>query len=422
MRRDYERLLPTGLWRVGQDPQSHLADYGEPHALGMGGIQARRQLIPRHKADTMSEALGVSIIVVNYNNANFLAAAIDSALGQDHPLCEVIVVDDCSTDDSRAVIARYDDRIRSVLRETNGHQIAALNSAWPLARYPILIFLDSDDLLLPHAASRITAVWAAGTVKTQFPLVSIDKAGIPIGHVAPKYPAKVETALIREALLQTGQSPSSPGSGNAYSKSLLERVRKDGGFDLDNLRDYWMDNILECNAPFYGEIVTIHEPLACYRMHDTNLFLPNTIDYARFLKMSDTFGLTLNYLEKRCRKWGVPFDPAAAENRSPWLLDCRLVTTKLAPVNDPSRGRICNLLCNGVKAHLDDRTPTIVRVTRVLWFLSVALSPKHLATWLISLRFRVAQRPRCLALLFAKLRKIKTPAGHGPPYTQRKSP
>ena len=50
----------------------------------------------------MSEPRGVSIIVVNYNNARFLAAAIDSALGQDHSLFEVIVVDDCSTDNSQA--------------------------------------------------------------------------------------------------------------------------------------------------------------------------------------------------------------------------------------------------------------------------------------------------------------------------------
>ena len=359
----------------------------------------------------MSEPLGVSIIVVNYNNERFLAAAIDSALGQDHPLCEVVVVDDCSTDNSRAIIARYGDRTRSVLRETNGHQIAALNSAWPLARYPILIFLDSDDLLLPHAASRIVAVWAAGTVKAQFPLVSIDKAGRPIGHVAPKYPSNLNTAMIREALLHSSQSPSSPGSGNAYSRSLLERVDEDDGFDLDNLRDYWMDNILECNAPFYGDIVTIHEPLACYRMHDSNLFLPNTIDHARFVRMSDTFALTLNYFAQRCRKWGIPFDPTAASNLSPWLLDCRLVMTKLAPSNDTSREPISKILYYGLKAYIGDKGPIGVRIVRALWFVSVALSPKRLASWLIALRFRVAQRPRWVVLLFAMLRKSRPPHG-----------
>jgi glycosyltransferase involved in cell wall biosynthesis len=95
----------------------------------------------------MSEPCGVSIVVVNYNNAEFLGAAIDSALCQTYPYCEVIVVGDYWTDNSQAVIERYSDRIRSVHRETNGGQTAALNSAWPLTRSPILIFLDSDDVL-----------------------------------------------------------------------------------------------------------------------------------------------------------------------------------------------------------------------------------------------------------------------------------
>jgi glycosyltransferase involved in cell wall biosynthesis len=49
----------------------------------------------------MTRPLGVSIIIVNYNNERYLPVAIDSALAQDHALCEVIVVDDCSTDKSQ---------------------------------------------------------------------------------------------------------------------------------------------------------------------------------------------------------------------------------------------------------------------------------------------------------------------------------
>jgi glycosyltransferase involved in cell wall biosynthesis len=51
----------------------------------------------------MNEPRGVSTIVVNYNHAEFLPAAINSALVQEYPICEVIVVDDCSTDNSSAV-------------------------------------------------------------------------------------------------------------------------------------------------------------------------------------------------------------------------------------------------------------------------------------------------------------------------------
>jgi len=46
----------------------------------------------------MNQPLGASIIVVNHTNERFLAAAIDSALGQIYPICEVIVVDECFTD------------------------------------------------------------------------------------------------------------------------------------------------------------------------------------------------------------------------------------------------------------------------------------------------------------------------------------
>lgn len=367
----------------------------------------------------MTEAWGVTVIVVNYNNERFLKAAIDSALAQDHPFCEVIVVDDCSTDNSREVIASYGSPIRPVLRETNGHQIAALNSAWPVARYPILIFLDSDDLLLPHAASSIASIWAAGTAKAQFPLVSIDRLGRPLGHTTPNYPDNLTTVMIREELLRTGQSPSSPGSGNAYSRSLLERVVDDGGFDLDKPRDYWMDNILECNAPFFGEIVTIREPLACYRFHDSNLYLMNRLDPAHFNYALKTSAAKLDYLGRRCRKWGIEFDPSAARNRSPWLLDCRLVTTKLAAANDRSRTPVHKFFYHGLKAHILDKGPKSVRVARVLWFVGVALSPRPLATWLIALRFVVAQRSRWFVQLLAWFRKVSSASWRGLPRTHQ---
>ena len=56
----------------------------------------------------------VSIIINNYNYAQFLANAIESALAQTHRPLEVLVVDDGSTDDSRAVIAGFGSRVRAI--------------------------------------------------------------------------------------------------------------------------------------------------------------------------------------------------------------------------------------------------------------------------------------------------------------------
>jgi glycosyltransferase involved in cell wall biosynthesis len=348
----------------------------------------------------MTELLGVSIVITNYNNERFLAAAIDSALGQDHPVCELIVVDDCSTDNSRVIISSYADRFQSVFRETNGGHTAALNSAWRLAKYPILIILDSDDVLFAHAASTIASSWTTATVKIQFPLATIDATGRQLGHVAPKFPPNLDTAVIRAALLRTCQSPSVQGSGNAYSRSLLDWVDRDGGFEVGDPRELTPDQILECNAPFYGEVITLFEPLAFYRIHDSNESLLHTIDYSRFAKGTRYCLRKLDYFEQRCSRWGIPFDAAAASNRSTWLLDCRLAVNKLAPANDPSRAPISTILYHGLKAHIKETGPRKVRILQTLWFVSVALSPRRLSIWLIALRFIVAQRPQWFARMF----------------------
>jgi hypothetical protein len=122
----------------------------------------------------------------------------------------------------------------------------------------------------------------------QYPLATIDKAGRQLGHVAPKYPPNLDTATLRAELLRTGGSPNSAASGNAYSRSLLEAVTRDGGFDLENPREHWMDAILECNAPFFGEVITLYQPLACYRIHDGNLWaaIDPTVQKAGILDMA----------------------------------------------------------------------------------------------------------------------------------------
>jgi glycosyltransferase involved in cell wall biosynthesis len=342
----------------------------------------------------MTGQLGVSIVVVNYNNERFLAAAIDSALSQDYPFCEVIVVDDCSTDNSRAVIARFSDRIRSVLRDANGGQTAALNSAWPLARYPILNFLDSDDLLLPHAAATIAGRWTPATVKMQFPLVTIDSAGRLVGHVAPKYPPNLDTVTIRKELLRTGGSPNSPASGNAYARSLLEAVTRDHGFDIENLREHWMDAILECNAPFYGEVMTTYEPLACYRIHESNDSLRQTLGNARFAHAFRHSVFKFDYLARRCRFWGIPFDPDVACKRSLWLLEYRLAADKLASAkDDEAREPVLRTLFRAVKACIIAPLPVRNRMIRTVWFVIVAFSPRAVARRVIALRFIVTERP-----------------------------
>jgi hypothetical protein len=353
----------------------------------------------------MNEPLGVSIIVVNYNNERFLAAAIDSALGQSHPVCEIIVVDDCSTDNSREIIARYGDRIKSVLREVNGGQTTALNSAWPLACYPILIFLDSDDVLLPHAAAIFASRWSGETVKIQGPLVTIDEAGRQLGKVVNTFPPNLDTPTIRRSLLRTAGAPLSNGSGSAFSRALMQSITRDGGF-LELPRALWMESILECNAAFYGEVLTLYKPQACLRIHDRNLYQINSIDRTRFTEECHSFEMKLDYFTSRCKKWGIPFNPAAARNSSLWLLECRLVADKLSHAKESLVQPLWRTLARALLVCLNKNILVSNRIIRAAWLVGVALGPRTVALRLIELRFLVAKRPVWFQAVFRTIGHI----------------
>ena len=98
----------------------------------------------------------VSVIIPTYNRADYIAEAIDSVLGQTYPAIEIIVIDDGSTDDSRAIVERFGPKVHYVLQD-NAERGAARNHGLRLAKGKYIAFLDSDDLWLPTKAEEDVA-------------------------------------------------------------------------------------------------------------------------------------------------------------------------------------------------------------------------------------------------------------------------
>jgi glycosyltransferase involved in cell wall biosynthesis len=88
----------------------------------------------------------VSVVITAYNVGEFIAEAVDSALAQTRPAFEVIVVDDCSTDDTARVLDRYGDRIRRIALAANVGGLRAALTGLEAARGEIIAFLDGDDV------------------------------------------------------------------------------------------------------------------------------------------------------------------------------------------------------------------------------------------------------------------------------------
>ena len=133
----------------------------------------------------------VSIIIPCYNNGQFIAQAIDSALAQSYPACETIVIDDGSTDSSLGIIKSYGSRIQWRTK-ANGGAPAARNDGLELARGEYIQFLDGDDLLLPDAVARRLEAMSAECDAVFGDMRSIDEQGhfdgIVLRHGPPSWP------------------------------------------------------------------------------------------------------------------------------------------------------------------------------------------------------------------------------------------
>ena len=207
----------------------------------------------------------LSVIIPNYNYGQFLRRSIDSALAQDWPNKEVIVVDDCSTDDSRAIIRTYGNQVIPVLQPQNRGHGAGLNAGFLKSKGEIVIFLDSDDYLYPNAMRRIVESRVPGAAQYQYRL---DLVG-PDGRVIDTYPPKEfvwEDGDVTTALLTRGRYATTVTSGLAFSRTALTAMMP---MDEEAFR-VGGDGYLVTVAPFYGPVITIDEILGAYHQHGGN--------------------------------------------------------------------------------------------------------------------------------------------------------
>jgi len=106
----------------------------------------------------------LSVVLPNFNHAQFLGAALDALLHQTRPADEIIVIDDASTDASAALIERYQashPAVRLVRNEKNLGVVRNLNRGLDLARGKLVYFAAADDVAAPALFATAIALLGA---------------------------------------------------------------------------------------------------------------------------------------------------------------------------------------------------------------------------------------------------------------------
>ncbi|WP_035992340.1 glycosyltransferase family 2 protein [Leptolyngbya sp. KIOST-1] len=175
----------------------------------------------------------ISAIICTHNRASYLGAAIASVLGQTYGAFELIVVDNASTDDTRAVVDTFLPHPRLIYAyESTLGLSAARNRGAAIARGSILAYLDDDAEASPHWLTALAAAFAA------YPQAAIAGGAVsliwPQGVVPPSWlsPTLSESLGAYDLgptvhpIADAGQTPR--GLNYAVRKSFLDSV---GGFD-----------------------------------------------------------------------------------------------------------------------------------------------------------------------------------------------
>ena len=202
----------------------------------------------------------VSIITPSYNSADFITDTIEAILKQTYPHWELLITDDCSTDNSVEIIeeyARKDARIKLLKLEKNCGAGVCRNKSIETAKGRYIAFCDSDDVWMPQKLEKqLEFMEKMDCALSYSSYMVMNESGDVYGIVVS--PKKIDFVSLKRdcgigcltAMYDTGKT------GKMYMPPI--RKRQDWGM--------WLEILAKCKVA-YG----IKEPLAYYRIRSGSI-------------------------------------------------------------------------------------------------------------------------------------------------------
>jgi glycosyltransferase involved in cell wall biosynthesis len=247
----------------------------------VGSLKSYVEALDSRLGQINAVAPKVSIIVTNFNYADYIKDCLHSVSLQTYPDVECIIVDDHSSDDSV-------DRIESFIHNDNSHvrftlvrhestrgQHAAFRTGVQQAVGVFVSFLDADDLLLPdfvseHVRVHLSCAPVAFTSSNQY---QIDSKGQVIGGVHPDLETQNTYRGVGTISLQRSFWVWATTSSMMFRRPVLDYVLSDS----DNAFRKCADNYICHFSNLLGGSILIPSVLGCYRRHQNNTFSNNPL-------------------------------------------------------------------------------------------------------------------------------------------------
>jgi glycosyltransferase involved in cell wall biosynthesis len=206
-----------------------------------------------------------SVLLPVYNRENYVRQAVDSVLNQTFDNFELLAIDDGSTDRSAEVLKSYGCKLKLIQQRNQGPEIAR-NAAAALAQGEYLVYLDSDDLLLPFALETFDEVIRA-----------MDSPPLLLGSILffregqpPPQPSPLDTIEIFKFKNYASKTISLSSNSTIVRKSVFDAV---GGGRRDTTPQTFHadDTYIQLKVGGYSPFVVIKQPCtSAYRLHPEN--------------------------------------------------------------------------------------------------------------------------------------------------------
>ena len=325
-----------------------------------------------------TETASIAVIIPCFNYETYVGRAIDSVVSQGREDCEVIVVDDGSTDGSWNAIQSHG--LAKAFRISNSGSAMACHEMLAHTEANFILVLDADDELKPGSLAKIVSLLDDRVSKLQFSLTPIDGGGNVIGERTPRLTDYRDSeGLIRE-VIATGSYTNPPSSGNVFRRDVFDLL---GEVDYDRA----VDGVMLFAAPFMGDVVSLSEELGNYRIHGKNdSGLGGAVDPTKLRRDTERFVTRLDHLRRVLERIGSPHRLPRGEDT--FYHRERSLYAKVAEGKRPSIGDVVNM--QRALATQPMSAKRKVAITALAWLFTVL--PSHRAKAVLAYRLNPGER------------------------------